>query len=317
MRRHTTPPLTTLALLLAAAFSPAWAAPVIGAQSSASAAGVTGTASTYSTGSPPTYLGSNTSVSENAGWAYGSAFANSLGAYASSGRAEGLAASSTGRAQLTYSLTNESSEALRYSMSFYIYSGYIGSWLNGNTSLSDAEKLGAGYSARVSVGGVTRFMSGASLQQTTGGFEWAKQGTDLNGFDDGGDGYYSWDGSTHEIDLGVLEAGETLEILAELDTAALADVGTYDYSCGGGYGYGYGYGYGGGETCTRIKGYGQAFYGDPAMFEDSPLPNGPVTFTASAVNAVPEPTSLLLASLGLGAAVVTGRRRRSSAAQAG
>jgi hypothetical protein len=302
MRRPTPPHLTTLALLLAGAFMPAWAAPVLGASSSASADGVTGTPfeSSYSA---PAYTSSNTSVGEAGGYANGSAFSNANGAYASSSRAEGRAADATAGAQLTYSLTNSASTAMQYSMSFYIYHGWIESMLNSSTSLTDDEILGASYSARISVGGVTRFLSSAFLQQTDTGFTWGKSGTDLNAFDDGSDGYYSWGGSTHEIDLGVLAAGETIEILAELDTGAMADVGTYDY--------GYGYGYGGGGTCTSFKGWGSAFYGDPAIFDGSELPNGPVTFTASAVNGVPEPTSLLLAGLGLGAAVLTTRRRRT------
>jgi hypothetical protein len=311
MRRPHPRSLTPLALVLASAFTPAWATPVLGASSSAMAAGTTGTPNTQNQPSPPSpYATSGTSVYEAAGNAQGSAFANGNGAYASGSSAEGQSAAGTARAMLTYSLTNAASTAMQYSMSFYIYSGRIESQLRDPAGLSGNEMLGASYSARISVGGVTRFSSGASLQVTENGYAWGKTGTDLNIYDDGNDGYYSWGGNSFNIDLGVLAAGETLEIVAELDTGVLSDVGTYDYNCGGGYGYG-GYGYGGGGTCTDFKGRSSAFYGDPSIFEGSELPEGPVTFTASAVNGVPEPGSLLLASLGLCAATASRRRRKA------
>jgi len=314
----------TLAALGAMAALPTWAAPVLTANTAAFAPlGTPGSTTNY--GTPPTYAGSQSFASNTVGNAGSFAFSNQFGTYAVSSNATGRAESDA-RASLLYTLQNTSSIAQAYSMSFYIYAGAISALVDGNTSLTLGESLLASYAARISVGGNTLFNSAVSVSNSFDtGITVTRQGTQLDEYNNGATGFYGWNGRMYNIELGILAAGASIDILAEVSTDVFANVGTYDFA-GGDDGYG---GYGGGcfnneptlarsfgevDSTICFKGRSQAFYGDPIEFfsagPDTANEN-PVSFASRPANDVPEPGSLALVGLALAAAASAARRRKS------
>jgi hypothetical protein len=323
MSRQVIPHLSKLALAAAVVLmlpaASVWAAPVLGASSTALADGVAGTTTPSSFVG---YEGSNSSANQLAGKASANSFANQYSAYVVRSSAEGKGAS-TAHAQFLYTLTNTSGVAQNYTMSFHIYGGQISTNVANTTTaaLIGAETLGAQYAASIKVGSTTVFNTAASVMRDANGTTGSQTGTVLNAGDDVSDGAYSWGSGDYVVDLGLLADGASLSILAEVDSSATADVGTYVFT-GGGYD---GCGGGGYNTLTPsnnrrtqvvmtecFKGTAGAFYGDPANFfgdADNGSGTTQVSFVGTpAASDVPEPGSLLLAALALGGAAAARRK---------
>ena len=320
VRLHTRPTLVAVSLAFWLGHAPfAAAAPLLGASTAASSNGSAGVESTYAF---PGYQNSSTYA-----WggsydsASGYAFSSSTGAYAVSSWAQGYSGSANAFASFLNTVTNNTAFAQQYTLSFKIYGGSIST--TAYATLDPDEYLRADYAASIKVNGQKVWFSSAGIANIGGTTSFTKAGTDLNSGDDGSDGYYSWGSSYVTVDLGILDPGESLDVLAEMSDSALSNVGVYSYSGSGGYeGYG---GYGGydycgyGEVatlaatssdaglvegCVASKGNASAFYGDPSEIDADPL-----AFAVTA-NAVPEPGSLALLAMAGGAAALARRRRR-------
>jgi hypothetical protein len=325
MSRQPTSRLSRLALAAAVTLmlpaASVWAAPVLGASSTALADGIAGSTSTTST---PGYEGSVSTATQLAGKASANSFANQYSAYVVRSNAEGKGAG-TAHAQFLYTLTNTSGVAQNYTMSFHIYGGQISTNVANTTTaaLIGAETLGAQYAASIKVGSTTVFNTAASVMRSANGTTGSQTGTVLNAGDDVTDGTYSWGSGDYVVSLGLLADGASLSILAEVDSSATADVGTYVFTGGGYDGCGGGGGYNtvipsnnrrtqvAGVDC--FKGTAGAFYGDPAnFFGDADTGSGTtqVSFVGTpAASDVPEPGSLLLAALALGGAAAARRKK--------
>lgn len=309
MNFPTRPTLIALSLFAWLGYVPtASALPVLGANSSASSDGSAAVPTTYDT---PEYRNSSAYANGSSGYdnASGYAFAAATGAYAVSSYANGRNGEGSAFASIMSTVTNTSGIAQNFSLTFKIYGGSLNA--TAYYSLDPDEYLKADYLASIKIDGNQSWFSSGSIENNGGVITSSKSGVDLNDGDDGDDGYYSWSQRYVTVNLGVLNPGDSLDVLAELSDSAASNVGVYSYSCGGGYeGYnGYG-GYGGyGGECTQIKGTASAFYGDPFEFEATPVGADPQGFAITS-RAVPEPGSIALIALAAGAAGLARRRRR-------
>jgi len=298
------------------------AALLIGAGSAASANNVAATPATFTQSLPP-YVNSSSSLSSAAGNGQGFAFANGNGAYAVSSSAEGIG-SGAANASFRETFLNFTGVRQHYSLSFYIYGGSIGTTIADGATLTGTERLRSSYSASVKVNNVSVFSSSAFVERTAGSITHGKTGTDLNINDTGSDGFYSWGGNYYTVDLGVVASGDLIAVVAEVDDMAFADVGTYSFTGGGGENGGYGCNTDGNvesrnsetQSCQGFKGSAGAFYGDPLGLSGQPdatLNPAPFAVTNTPANGVPEPGSIALIGVALGAAALASRRRRRTA----
>lgn len=309
---------TSLALAIAAALShpAAWAVPASAFQAvtEASANGTSGATYPYSDANYASSYSTATQGTAHAGTAQ--AYVTESGSYVVWSQAEG-ASKGTARVGLSYSLTNTSGVAQTYSLSFHINSGFL--FTDAFAPLVAGEYLSAYYGASIKAGTNVLFNSSATLYKDETGAVLTLDGTRLlDGGDDGSDGRYDWNSGDYTIDLGVLNPGESIELLAEVLNLSNTDVGTYDYS-GGGATWNAPCGYdmvdvdGDGSfypvsrsPCALPKGSAGSRYDDPISFGSEPLT---ITTSPATTQNVPEPGGLGLIGLGLAALHWTRRRR--------
>lgn len=304
--------LAALATLLGQA-GVANAAPVVGASSIAAVASGPATPSTTGT-SGDAYVNSYSWISDATGESYGYAFANVSGAYAVSSNSAGIG-NSAAHAQFAHRFTNTTSVAQHYTLSFYIYGGNISANATYRPLVS-GESLTSSYAASVKtslngMGWTSVFSTAATVTTDDTGSTGSRSGVDLVGGDSNfSDGNYTWSGAYYSVNLGIVAAGDFVDVLSEVDNSAMANVGVYNFTGGDcGYGYGDGY-YGYGEYCGDYEvfaGNASSFYGDPLELSGEPLA---FALTAVDVQDLPEPASLALVGLAVGAAGLARRKRK-------
>lgn len=306
------PAVLTIAALLAMHGSSAWANPVLSVSSAAEVNGNAGVSSP----SGPDPVGSFTGQSDASGEASGSAFAASWGAYGVGSFATGgTPGGAMGEALTTlkYTLTNSNPFDAILKLTLKIYGGQLYSAVDDPNGLSSGESMYTFYDAKVTrVGaGGPAFASAARLDRDDTGTMLTQTGTTLSGAttDVNGDSFdsYSWATDYYTIELGLVAAGQSVDVLAELAGESFSNVGAYDFGGGG-----YECGYGGYETAQPLisefgcfKGSTSQFYGDPFTQERDIFT---FNFTPAAV---PVPMPLLLMGLGLGA--LAWQRRKAPA----
>lgn len=313
VRLFRTTPLAAALFAGLYAATAAQAVPTLGATTSAFDS--TNAAGTTVPSVQPGYVNSSSSAGNAAGNANSYAFSADSGAYAVSSTAEGQARSAA-QATFSQSITNQGPTAQQYFLTLKIYGGYMSADVSDPAGLLSTESLLSSYLASVTFDGNLVFTSSATVQRTGGTAGCTRSGVVLTGAAacGSGDTSYSWGTDFYTIDLGILEAGESATLLADLEGSSVANVGIYDFGSGGG-----GYGYGCFEPqspatnvqtlavvseCSTFKGRASQFYGDPFETDQAGF-----NIRSTAVN-VPLPATSLLAALGLGAMGWAGRRRR-------
>ena len=237
--------------------------------------------------------------------------------------------------KLVETITNTSAVAQSATFTFSITPGMLQNQVG--SSLTGNQYVAAGLSFNLSANGNTVWNSSASLRTdaSNGGNAQFSASGDTSLFSGSGS-MYNVLGVSRSIDLGVINAGQSMQLSYELDTFANGSStagaptwvppttftvpdGWYVYG-GCGYGYGYGGGYGGGcgvqppGTVIDIPGYwtpgtassSHASSGDP--FSVSLGPNGEYYASVNpnpnlgsvSLSPVPEPSSLALMLGGLG-----------------
>lgn len=311
------PTLLTLAALAALATllgytGISFGAIVLGAGSSALTQSGPATPTTVT---QPGYKNSHASVTDANGAGSGYAFSSDTGAYAVNASATGKA-SGTANASFLTTVVNNNAFAQAYSLSFHVYGGFLQTALNSGATLTGLENLVASYAASVKVNNSAVFTSAATLTRNlANGITLAQSGTVLSGATLSG-GYYSWGNDYYTVNLGTVAAGDSIDVLAEVSDSAYADVGTHGVGVGGNCGN---INPTGGGLASAVgafppecfKGTARAWYGDPlaiAGLPGSPPASGP----GFAIAQIPEPASLALTLLALGAAGATSCRRKTA-----
>lgn len=201
----------------------------------------------------------------------------------------------TGAFQFKATISNGSNVARAIKFNFYITPGLLSNEVN--AALTGSQFLEAGTSFNIAVDGTSRWSSSAKLRSdATSLGQFSSTGVDLY---TGAGLQRAIAGGNYEIDLGVLNAGESLDMVYDLTTYAKGDSPAGDPvyvppqiitvpeqwvdfcggDCYGGYGYGYGYGHlEPGQTIeipgfytTGTPGGSHANSGDPFSFESDPL----------------------------------------------
>ncbi len=276
--------------------------PSLAASSNAQAGGV---AASPSSGADADFAYSSSWISNSDGSAQSSGFARSNGSYAVSSQATG-SANASAHAGFSYSLLNDTGAAQIYSLHFKIYGGYIGAYLAEGESFSDGEFIRSDYLASIGLNGDKVFSSSASIRGDKNGFSMSHDGVRLNPGHDGADGEYFWNYLYVDMER-TLAAGESLNIVAQLDISSFAQVGAASNGCAEPPT---------GQTALSTttgecyKAQARGFYGDPFIANGEGAPG--FTYTLSpAQQQVPEPASLALVFLSLGLAWAGTKARKA------
>ncbi|WP_346287359.1 VPLPA-CTERM sorting domain-containing protein [Zoogloea sp.] len=283
----------------------------------ASGSATAGTTSVFGPTTGSSFVNDGSNVNDATGnMASAYAWGNDHGTYRADSSGQGTF-DSTATFHRTLQVINGNAAATQYSLNFFIYYGYLSIENWAGVSGSGA----TGYDLSIKRNGSTSLFGSSAHLDSLGGLTVINA---LNGaqLQDTGSGYsYNWNGTYVTLDLGVLGAGESMNIDFDLVTTASGSYAVQSTPCGyyGEYGYGdvpslmsdaYG-GYGGyGGTCYQTAHVNGAL-GDPSNLS-STLPPGGVNFvvTGSPLNSVPAPGSLSLLGVGLGAMTLARRRRR-------
>lgn len=272
-----------------------------------------GSTSAFGPTTGTSYVSDGRNVNDAAGnGASAYAWGNDHGTYRADASGQGTF-DSTAVFHRTLQVINGNAAATQYSLNFFIYYGYLSIENWAGVSGSGA----TGYDLSIKRNGSTSLFGSSAHLDSSGNLT---VNNALNGAQlySSGSGYsYNWNGTYVTLDLGVLGAGESMNIDFDLVTTANGNYAVQGYSCGyyGEYGgempsvmsdaYG---DYGG--TCYQTGRVNGAL-GDPADLS-STLPPGGVNFVVSGtpLNQVPAPGSLSLLGVGLGAMALARRRRR-------
>lgn len=160
----------------------------------------------------------------------------------------------TGAFRIVQKITNDSASAQAATFNFFITPGMLSN--NIGSALTGTDYLSAGLTFDIQVNGVSKWGSSASLTSSalSSSPTFQTTGTNLYTSDSTGT-YYSIAGGSQSIDLGVIDAGQSMTLSYTLDTFAKGSSSagvervvpemTYHVpaqwvSCYGGNGYGYG-----------------------------------------------------------------------------
>jgi PEP-CTERM motif len=254
----------------------------------------------------------------------------------------------TGSFLIVQTVTNASSVAQNVTFNFHITPGMLQNQIG--SALGAADFVSSGVKFNVQVNGATVWGSQATLTSNSGGTSFSASGD--TGLYAGDGTFYSIDGVNRSVDLGVIGAGQSIQLSYELDSFAkgssvagidrIEPAHTYTVpdqwvnNCGGGYGLS-AVGYG---DCvlTLVPGYsytvpehvvpgqvsgshassGDPFsidFGDgsPSFGSNGALPANAFTGDVTFTAAVPEPGTWALMMGGLGVLGLMARRKAKAA----
>lgn len=250
-----------------------------------------------------------------------------------------------GMFRISETITNTSATAQNATFNFFITPGFINNEIG--SALTGTNQVSAGLAFDIKRNGSSIWGSSATLSSNAGGTKYTTTG-DASLYNGSGT-YYSVAGASRSVDLGVINAGQSITLSYEMSSFAngvsvagpdrIVPETTYHVpgqwvdSCWGECGYGDG-GYGGSVIIQYVDGYdvivpahtvlgtasgSHASSGDPfgvdwngqAYFTGQPSAD-PFGNSVTFTAAVPEPSEYALMLAGLGLMGWTARRRRAA-----
>lgn len=236
-----------------------------------------------------------------------SAMVSDAGSYQVQSSAASLNEQSFSATTLFGQIKNESDTTRNYTLSIKLFGGALES--NTYAALGEGEYLRSNFDAKLMVNGNALWQAGATIVADKDGATGTTTGQILSD-DNFDDGYYGWNTTIINIDLGVALPATTIDFIAIFSSSAASNVGAYSYTCDSG-------GLGGGSTgiflppedlCYRNKGSAAAWYGDPnaSVIVPSELDKNVFMISSTEIHTVPEPGSFAL----VGIAALAARIRR-------